>query len=542
MRKDIEKKMSEKDKDLHELFREKLKGFEPEYNPDHWVQMKGRIDMGGFSGNGSSSGFGVSSGIIKSFGWLITVPVVVGLYFAVKNSSSNEIKIASEMVATDTVKTEHVANENEHTIDDAKKFAEAIEPLAQTEKNKPVKRLIKEEVYEEVVYARAEKKDIAKYEIKSDRAILVPMKYGYPDHERDLASIIESQDVVRIELVYTDHPDGRIFEGLNKNRIGTLESLLPGLKSNNNIEWSLLRQTGARTKSQAESYFHGFVIHLKNKTPDSKSNMDSGSTNSRASISFLSPKNFNELNSEPLNFDTYLVELKIRNELMNRLISEDSTTYKVLDRNIEKWKNAVVVCDWTTSMFKYGTQVMTWLSEHEGADNIKGFVFFNDCDVDGMPLKESDKKGGMYYTSSTNTGKVFKTMVKAIRKGSKNEDLVENDAEAIAFAYEQFPDVDEIILIADNVSPVRNLKFIADLPKPVKIIVCGTTLKDEVAIQPHYFTIARRTNGSIHTIEDDLEDVKRIKEETWIKIGERYFVYKDMKFRPTKRKKRPKGK
>ena len=240
-------------------------------------------------------------------------------------------------------------------------------------------------------------------------------------------------------------------------------------------------------------------------------------------------------------YETYFVELKIRQDILNKKIHGDSTTYKVFERNWGKWKNAVVICDWTTSMFKYGTQVVSWLSQHEDAKNIEGFVFFNDCDDQGNPLQSSDRPGQMFSVKSTSTDEVLRAMIAAVRKGGSNQDLQENDAEAIKYAYENFPEAEEIVLIADNVSPVRNMRLIKGINKPVKIIICGPTLIPDLAIQPDYFTIAQKTGGSIHTIEDDLESLKVIKEGTWIKVGGTYYRYKDMSFRPTNKKRRPKG-
>ena len=63
------------------------------------------------------------------------------------------------------------------------------------------------------------------------------------------------------------------------------------------------------------------------------------------------------------------------------------TSYQALDRNIEKWKNIVIVCDITTSMFPYTTQVFDWMNENNDNTTIKGVVFFTDCDSLGKQTR-----------------------------------------------------------------------------------------------------------------------------------------------------------
>lgn len=239
-------------------------------------------------------------------------------------------------------------------------------------------------------------------------------------------------------------------------------------------------------------------------------------------------------------YQTLLIEHKIRRDILSKRIWDDSTTYKVFERNLDSWKNVVIVCDWTSSMFKYGTQVLSWLSDPRNTENIQGFVFFNDCDSTGRALKVSDQPGQMFMAKSTKTSEVLRTMVEAARRGKANEDLQENDLEAIKYAGEQFPEAETIVLIADNVSPVRDIEMVKGVNKPVKIIVCGTTLDTEIALQPDYFTIAKKTGGSIHTIEDDLIRLNNIKAGRWIKIGDTYYKYRNKTFKPTGKKRRPK--
>jgi|GEM_PF-3030889 len=252
---------------------------------------------------------------------------------------------------------------------------------------------------------------------------------------------------------------------------------------------------------------------------------------------------FNNLNSGIglTNLKTYFIEQKIRNMVLKGTIVGDSTTFKVLERNKDTWQQAAVVCDWTSSMFPYGTQIFTWLDQNQENQSLIGYLFFNDCDADGKPLDRRRAMGGMYHTEEKDPQKVLDVMIEAVRTGVENVDLKENDLEALVASAKLYPHAEELVLIADNVSPVRHPQLISKIHKPVRIIVCGSTLNEE-AIQPIYLELAQATGGSIHTIEDDLLDVANIPNGKWIKVGDKYYRYnlKKGRFVETSRKKRPK--
>ena len=261
-----------------------------------------------------------------------------------------------------------------------------------------------------------------------------------------------------------------------------------------------------------------------------------------SNLSNLEPHSL-ELSSfinKPSTMRTFFLEREITTLLKGNVIDKDSTTYKVLERNKGKWQNSVVVCDWTSSMFRYGTQIFAWLNNNRNNQGLKGYVFFNDCDAEGKPLG-AQSVGAMYHTTSKNPDHVLNTMITAVRKGLDNTDLRENDLEAIQFAINKYPLAQEIILIADNRSPVRWPHRMQSIDRPVRIILCGPTITGE-AIQQDYIDLARATGGSIHTMEDDLDDVINIPKGKWLKVDNTYYKYQPKKdaFVPTFRKKRPK--
>ncbi|WP_259016526.1 hypothetical protein [Emticicia fluvialis] len=209
------------------------------------------------------------------------------------------------------------------------------------------------------------------------------------------------------------------------------------------------------------------------------------------------------------------------------------TSYQALDRNIEKWKNVVIVCDMTSSMFPYTTQVFDWITENADNTSVKGVVFFTDCDSLGNQTK-GKLPGKMFMVKEKNEMQLWDAMFAAISNTENNNDKPENNIEALLYAQKHFPEADEIIMIADNSSPVKDMKHLSKVKKKTHIILCGETYKKDLAFQSDYVQIAKKTNGSIHTLEDDLNNPDNIKEMTVIRVGKIYFQFQKGKFYTTK--------
>ncbi len=200
----------------------------------------------------------------------------------------------------------------------------------------------------------------------------------------------------------------------------------------------------------------------------------------------------------------------------------DSTTYRVFARNLTRWPNAVVVCDFTSSMYLYSTQLLAWFRKNETNRQVRGLVFFTDCDSLGRET-EPGQSGRMFVTRSRAVGEVLPLMLASARNTMGNVDDAENNIDPLAYAQRQFPEAEHLILIADNSSAVKDMARLPELHKPVHIILCGPTLDTALAFQPDYYTIARQTGGSLHTLEDDLTQVAQLPPNTWIRIDGRYF-------------------
>lgn len=214
------------------------------------------------------------------------------------------------------------------------------------------------------------------------------------------------------------------------------------------------------------------------------------------------------------------------------------TSYDALDRNIDKWKNIVIVCDITSTMFPYTTQVFDWMNENTENQSIKGIVFFTDCDSLGRQTR-GRLPGKMFTVRSKDELVLWDTMFAAINNTENNKDKPENNIEALLYAQKHFPDADEFVMIADNSTQVKDMKQLSKVKKKVHIILCGETYEKNVAFQSDYIQIAKKTKGTIHTLEDDIENIDKVKEMSVVRVGNIYFRFHKGKFYTTKFLKRP---
>ena len=233
-------------------------------------------------------------------------------------------------------------------------------------------------------------------------------------------------------------------------------------------------------------------------------------------------------------------EIDIIQQMSTGRFGEDSTAYKVFDRNLNRWPKSVVVCDFTSSMYPFTTQLFAWFKKNDQNPNIKGMVLFTDCDSLGEATQKSKVVGKMFMVNTMNTETVIPVMIAASRNTIKNDDDPENGIEALLYAQKAFPDAENLIFIADNGSGIKGMNQIKELKKHIRVVVCGETGDTTTAIQPDFYRIAGRRGSSLHTIEDDLTNLDLIDKTTCIKVGKRYYKYKNGDFQITLFQKRPK--
>ncbi|SOD92781.1 hypothetical protein [Spirosoma fluviale] len=219
-------------------------------------------------------------------------------------------------------------------------------------------------------------------------------------------------------------------------------------------------------------------------------------------------------------------EMAITRQMLTGDFGSDSTSYRILDRNIRQWPDAVIVCDLTTSMYPYTTQLFAWFAENARHPAIKGMLFFTDCDSLGRQTYPGGPAGKMYICREPVTARVLPIILEAARNTVRNNDDAENTVEALLAAQKAFPEARHLVLVADNLSDVKDMDLLKTVKKPVHVILCGTTGGDTTqAFQPAYSIIASQTNGSLHTLEDDL-DPSRLSDMTTLRVGDHYYRYR----------------
>lgn len=314
--------------------------------------------------------------------------------------------------------------------------------------------------------------------------------------------------VTQIDVIYTKYPKNKDFWRTNyydllANRIKELFKLDSTLNSAD-FEWNIILQTDCNSEHEAKSMFHGISITYF----EIDELMEEGE----------------DVDETPEQDSTYFKKntLKVQNFIRSQGGIGDSLVYKIFDRHPE-WENAVVVMDWTGSMYQYGAQAVLWHTLNFKTSGIKDFVFFNDGDDTPDDRKEIGKTGGVYFAQSKNVNRLINTFYLVSRRG-KGGDIPENDVEALIRGINRFEDFDELILIADNNSCMRDFQLIANLDVKVNVIVCGA----RYGINPQYINLAYLTGGSVHTMEEDIKHLNRMVIKKEIKVeGLKYKLSSD---------------
>ncbi len=217
-------------------------------------------------------------------------------------------------------------------------------------------------------------------------------------------------------------------------------------------------------------------------------------------------------------------EQDLEAKLLSGQFGLDSTVFAALTRNLRRWPNAVIVCDLTTSMDPYAAQIYAWFRRNARNPNVKGVVFFTDCDSLGQQTRPGGLPGAFFTTRERDPRVALPTLLAAARNTANNRDEDENVVEALRYAQRTFPESRHLILLSDNGSGVKDMPLLASVKKPVHVIACGATLNNADAFQPDHYQIAQQTGGTIHTLEDDFmpNDVTK---NAIVRVGEHYYRY-----------------
>lgn len=209
---------------------------------------------------------------------------------------------------------------------------------------------------------------------------------------------------------------------------------------------------------------------------------------------------------------------------MKYLNNPDSVVITTFRRN--SWTNFILVCDVTGSMSPYTAQIFATLPSVIDNRKCKGFLFFNDGDDKSTENKKNGRTGGLYSTQALRFDSAYYTAQKCMKSGAGG-DLPENNVEALLRAEKLNPG-GELVLIADNWATPRDLQMCDEINQPVHIVLCSA----RGGVNPDYLFLARVTNGSVHTRDEDILNLGSMKEGEIVKIGFQNFLLHDDHFIP----------
>jgi hypothetical protein len=347
----------------------------------------------------------------------------------------------------------------------------------------------------ETILDTAEKTQLKRFDLKQldDNQVFIAMPYaGSRFLNRLQPYVAQSAVLEHIDLIYTAFPtdnNARQRE-LNKHRILELNKRLPEALELPVERWKFIEQTACLSENDARELPHGFLLTF----------------------------------SEELDAPDFTNGARLQ-----MLTKGDSTVTNALSRN-KNWKKMLVVTDLTGSMSPFTAQLLLWfkLAQHTG--KVEHLVFFNDGDGKNDDLKVIGNTGGLYDIKPENFDEIARMANQVVKKGNGGDEP-ENNIEALLHGIKICPQCEEVIMIADNWATPRDYSLLKEVNKPVHIILCGT----EEGINTDYLNLARETGGSVHTIEQDINDLINLNEGQEIKIGKEVFIIKNGKFELFKR-------
>ncbi len=351
------------------------------------------------------------------------------------------------------------------------------------------------------------------------KKVIIPFHFDKTKTEfsSDLLLKINPKKIRRVEYIYYSNKDKKYQAKLNNARIDTLLSLYKNrFKSARGAYYSTVVLS---SEHAVRTQFTGFVISYEKSTKENFEVMKA------------------IIDGDPISDKTSCFDLDTLKEYgyilphfsPNFKSREINTVAHVMERN-QSWDNIMVV-DVTGSMTPYVSQYLQWLRLKFNKNETQSFVFFNDGD-DNLSIRNPKKigsTGGIYpisnyynqYAYSFN--KIRQTLERAMMNGSGG-DRPENNIEALLLAEQKYPYAKNTVMVADNFATPRDLKLIKKLTKPVNVILCGVNGGN---VNKAYIDLAFKTNGSIHTMEQSLDQLFKLKEgEEFDFMGKAYIVKK----------------
>lgn len=323
--------------------------------------------------------------------------------------------------------------------------------------------------------------------------VYVRMSYaGWQIENPEALKVLEGRPIERVQLCYTDYPPGKDLQDLHRKRLASLFIEAPHVFNERYAEWQMVKQTQCTSEWEASRMFHGFIIKFRPEGSEATARAESSYVRSYV---------------EDMNFPRH-----------------DSTILKIMERK-EAWKDMLVVADLTGSMSPYIAQLLLWMKLTMDDSKVRHMVFFNDGDRLPDDQKEIGRTGGIYGTLVDSLEQVLELAEQTMMNGYGG-DAPENNIEALLYGMDKWSNHKEVVMIADNFATPRDMELLTEVKVPVRVVLCGTF----AGINPAYLQIARETGGSLHTMEEDIEDLMSMKEGSKVTIGKQTFLIQKGRF------------
>ena len=207
---------------------------------------------------------------------------------------------------------------------------------------------------------------------------------------------------------------------------------------------------------------------------------------------------------------------------------KETEVTSVLNRNKNKWVSRMIVSDVSIYMFPFLKDIAWWHMMEFTEKSKSDYVFFNDGNNVSESSKIIGKIGGIYPCLSNKSDSVIPYMFLAMQNGREVEHTSKNVIEALLLAQKIKPVKDELILIADYTSPVKDMKLLNQIVVPVRVVLCGS--KNGIT-NTDYLDIAYKTRGSIHTNKKDITNLSSLKNGNIITIEGTNYKFMDGYFK-----------
>jgi len=341
------------------------------------------------------------------------------------------------------------------------------------------------------------------------KQLVLPMDFANSQLESAFARrVLKDANILHVAYAYSEYSQSVDFDQhkLNQLRLLNLHTALPQLFNQEEMTWQSNKQTAAKNAVDAEKLFHGFVIYFRQKptkksmaaeekyiikvleeleTPHIAHRDLSGTSDTH--IAFVAE---DEAESTEIGYVlddslTFVSSEAIFSKLNHFNLNRDTTIFAVFNRNLH-WDKMLINCDLGNS-----------------TPDAK---------------KKVGNTGGIYHTPASSFKQMKRIALQCMKAGGGG-DAPENDIEALLKGFNKCPDCGDVILIADNWANMRDYKLLHQIDRPVRVILCGSSF----GINTQYLDLARATNGSVHTIEEDIDSLMDLKEGETIEISDQTF-------------------